>query len=309
MSDFKIDFCGVGAAKAGTTWVTKQLMDHPQTCIGRRKELNYFMRNHPLEGVFPRTGSHFDSLNYTRGMEWYEEQYCRCQPGQLKGELSTSYLADPTSPKLLAEHNPDLKLIMNIRNPVDAVYSVYYQVYQMHTVHETFEELLDRTNDHLEYYSYSRHMKRYLDYFPEEQIKFIFLDDIKADSNGVYDELCDFLGIDKVELDSVSKKVNPSTMVRSTKVRDLAIQIYYLFNKNETMRNIRDWMRDKKLSVIARKIRRWNSVQAKYPPMKLETRARLIEEFHDDIIEVGKMQNRDLSDWLKLPEEKGATAK
>lgn len=308
MSDFKIDYCGVGAAKAGTTWVSKQLMDHPQACIGRRKELNYFLRNHPLEGVIPRTGSHFDSLNYVRGPEWYEEQYVRCQPGQIKGELSTAYLADPESPKLLKEHNPDIRLIMNIRNPIDAIYSVYYQINEMHVVRETFEELLERTTRGLEYYNYPKHVSRYLEFFPEDQILFIFLDEIKEDSKAVYSRLCSHLGIEEIELESTTKKVNPSKRVRSRFVRDAALQVYYLFNKNETMRGVRDWLREKNLSRYARKIRNWNTVEGKYPPMKPETRERLIEYFHDDIIELGKMFDRDLSHWLTMPEPEKVNA-
>ncbi len=308
MSDFKIDYCGVGAAKAGTTWVSKQLMDHPQACIGRRKELNYFLRNHPLEGVIPRTGSHFDSLNYVRGPEWYEAQYVRCQPDQKKGELSTAYLADPASPKLLYEHNPDIRLIMNIRNPVEALYSVYFQINEMHTVRETFEELLERTTRGQEYYKYPLHVQRYLDVFPEEQILFIYLDDIKKDSKAVYSRLCKHLDIDEIELESTTKKVNPSQMVRSRMIRDAALQVYFMFDKNQKMRNIRDWMREKNLSRFARKIRKWNTVEGQYPTIKPETREKLIEYFHDDIIELGKIHNRDLSHWLKMPEPKGVEA-
>jgi hypothetical protein len=308
MSDFKIDYCGVGAAKAGTTWVSKQLMDHPQTCIGRRKELNYFLRNHPLEGVIPRTGSHFDSLNHVRGPEWYEEQYDRCQPHQKKGELSTSYLADPASAQLLYDHNPDLRIIMNIRNPIDALYSVYYQINEMHTVNESFEDLLARTSRGQEYYKYPLHVQRYLDVFPEEQILFIYLDEIKEDSKAVYSRLCKHLDIDEIELESTTKKVNPSQMVRSKTIRNAALQVYFLFDKNPTMRKMRDWLREKNLSRFARKVRKWNTVEGKYPPMMPETREKLIEYFHDDIIELGKIHNRDLSHWLKMPEPKGVKA-
>ncbi|GBE29885.1 sulfotransferase domain protein [bacterium BMS3Bbin04] len=308
MSDFKIDFCGVGAAKAGTTWVYRLLSEHPQTCLGKRKELNYFLRKHPLEDFVVRTGSHLDSENYVQGPQWYEEQFSHRQPDQLKGELSPAYLGDPISPKLLHEHNPDMRIIINIRNPVDALYSLYFQIYEMHTINESFEEILERTTFGQSYYKYPVAIKRYLDVFPEEQILFIYLDDVKDDAKGVYSRLCKHLKIDEIELESLTKKANPSKMVRSRRIRNALLQIYILFDKNETMRGIRNWMRKKKLTRYAMKIRKWNSVKAKYPPMMPETRAKLIEFYRDDIIELGKIHNRDLSHWLEMPEPRRVKA-
>ncbi|MBS1262669.1 MAG: hypothetical protein MAG453_02029 [Calditrichaeota bacterium] len=308
MTEFKIDFCGVGAAKAGTTWVTRQLMRHPQTCIGRRKELNFFMRNHPLEGFVTRTGSHFDSVNRERGLEWYEQQFDRCTPDQLTGELSTSYLADPESPALLKQHNPEIRLIMNYRNPVDALYSVYYQLNEMHPIRESFEELIDRSEDGLSYYKYSIHTKRYLEHFHRDQILFIFLDDIKRDAMEVYLRLCRFLGIDDTPVDAVYERVNPSKVVRSRALRDAILQIYILFDRNETLRSARDWLRRTNVAKLAHKIRKANSRPAKYPPMKPETRARLIEFFREDIEELARIHERDLSHWLAMPPEQPARA-
>jgi hypothetical protein len=44
-------FIGIGAARAGTTWVTDQLQRHPRIWIPRRKELHYFTRG--LEYLSP----------------------------------------------------------------------------------------------------------------------------------------------------------------------------------------------------------------------------------------------------------------
>jgi hypothetical protein len=39
---FSVDFVGVGAAKAGTTWLAHCLGEHPQVCASDPKELNCF---------------------------------------------------------------------------------------------------------------------------------------------------------------------------------------------------------------------------------------------------------------------------
>jgi hypothetical protein len=36
-----IDFIGIGAGKAGTTWVSEMLDTHPEICMSEPKELNY----------------------------------------------------------------------------------------------------------------------------------------------------------------------------------------------------------------------------------------------------------------------------
>ena len=41
------DFILIGAARAGTTWISKNLGEHPEIFIPRKKELHFFDSQYP----------------------------------------------------------------------------------------------------------------------------------------------------------------------------------------------------------------------------------------------------------------------
>ena len=41
----KINFVGIGAQKAGTSWLAKALSEHPEVYIHPKKECHFFNRN------------------------------------------------------------------------------------------------------------------------------------------------------------------------------------------------------------------------------------------------------------------------
>src|SRR5262245_1610189 len=116
-SSFNLDFVGIGAAKSGTTWLAQCLGEHPQVCISNPKELNYFCR----KKYWTMGGSY-----YGKGEAWLRQGFVHWKPGQIRGEISPTYLVDPESPKLLARHFPNVKIIVSFRNPTDALFSLYF---------------------------------------------------------------------------------------------------------------------------------------------------------------------------------------
>jgi hypothetical protein len=116
MGEFKLDFCGIGAAKAGTTWMAQCLAEHPSVCLALHKETNFFLRKH-ISACLP-VPRYLDGMaHYDEGLEWYKRRFSHHQPGQLYGEYSNAYLADPESAGLLHAHNPGMKLLCCLRNP------------------------------------------------------------------------------------------------------------------------------------------------------------------------------------------------
>lgn len=195
VDEFRIDFVGVGAFRSGTTWTAQCLDEHPQVCIGLRKELNYFCSRHTMRN-FPINDGYYVSTHFDGGIEWLKSRFEHAEPGQLLGEFSPTYLDDPESPRLLHEHNPDMKLIFNLRNPIDSLYSNYTRARNFLDVGDTFEIFLERYPEVMEYRFYYRHIQRFLEQFPPEQLHYIMVEDIFRTPDETYRSLCNFLGID-----------------------------------------------------------------------------------------------------------------
>ena len=99
------DFLGIGAQKAGTSWLHKNLRCHPQIYMPKTKELHYFdWRPHRSLNTYAREFAGGEAL--------------------VKGEI-TPYSASLPRWCIRYIHKlmPDTKLILFLRNPIDRAWS------------------------------------------------------------------------------------------------------------------------------------------------------------------------------------------
>ena len=116
---FRIDFIVIGAAKAGTTWLADNLRNHPQIFLPEKKELIYFNKTMQF-------GRDIRNYRYEKPVSWYHAFFENARPDQIKGEISPHYLTSTEAIKKIYQYNPDIKLLITLRNPVEVVYSSYY---------------------------------------------------------------------------------------------------------------------------------------------------------------------------------------
>jgi hypothetical protein len=96
------DFLIIGAAKSGTTSLISDIRNHPDV-YAHAHEINYFSHHIDLGNV------------------WYESLFTF--QGKVQGEKSTSYMYEKHSHELIFHHNPGMKLIMILREPVKRAFS------------------------------------------------------------------------------------------------------------------------------------------------------------------------------------------
>ena len=105
------DFVLLGAMKAGSTTLFRRLEQHPEVLAGGAKEPNFFSREE----------------NYAKGLEWYRSVLADGSDG-LRGEASVEY-ADPDLTPLVMSRlratNPDVRLLLVVRHPVERLRSHY----------------------------------------------------------------------------------------------------------------------------------------------------------------------------------------
>ncbi|MCX7403765.1 MAG: sulfotransferase domain-containing protein [Planctomycetia bacterium] len=101
------DFIGIGAQKAGTTWLHCQLKQHPEIWLPETKELHYF-----------------NSANSSQSLDWYQSHFASAPPHCLTGEVTPAY-AICNQHQIANMHAvcPRAKLLFQLRNPVDRFWS------------------------------------------------------------------------------------------------------------------------------------------------------------------------------------------
>jgi len=159
----KIDFIGIGAAKAGTTWLADNLRNHPQIFIPEKKELVYFNKTMPF-------GHEIQNYRYEKPFSWYHSFFQNARPDQIKGEISPHYFTSPEAVKKIFQYNPNIKLLVTLRNPIEVVYSSYYYRIQIGEIKSVpFDVAVKKNNGILNSGFYTKYLKRYFEQFPKKE--------------------------------------------------------------------------------------------------------------------------------------------
>lgn len=209
------DFLIIGAMKAGTTAIAEVMDCHPDIYIPQSKEPTYFI-DRDEEFIFgDRKRGKYSHGPKTK--KAYEDLFENAPLNALKGEASTQYLANPTSPKLVHDANPETKVIVVLREPIARAFSAYsynktIQRERADTFSKAlFEELRGARDSYyfsfryLHYGLYAQHLDRWRQFFPSKQIKVLLFDDFKNNPTGFYSDIAEFLGVGKfVSIENMS---------------------------------------------------------------------------------------------------------
>lgn len=126
------DFLIVGPQRTGTTWLHANLRFHPQIFLSEPKELFFFSRLKTPEHPKFQSNDLGWYLRFFRDPAWrwlVKTALCLRQNRALyrprvRGEATASYAAiDADVIAEVAALNPDVKVILMIRNPIDRVWS------------------------------------------------------------------------------------------------------------------------------------------------------------------------------------------
>ncbi len=248
------NFLIIGSQKAGTTTLYHVLRQHPQIYLPPRKEINFF----------------FLDTHYQRGLTWYEHQFADA-PATVRaiGEASPGYICHPAAPRRIAQALPNVRLILTIRNPIERAWSQYWDNRRHLSEPLTFAETMatyledDYMPGRRGYFSrgvYIRYIRRYLDYFPRENLLVIPLSDLKQHPAQTYRRIFTFLGIDADFKANFQARHNAAFIWRNPFYR------YFLMHPHAT----------RFLPRRARRLTMWGARQPwRYPPLDEALRARL----------------------------------
>jgi len=176
------NFLGIGAQRAGTTWLHAQLRSHPAIYLPtRRKELHFFDRY------------------YDRGAAWYKSCFppsMEDSPYRWFGEITPMYLFDPRVPARIKEHLPRCLFVVILRNPSDRAYSQYGHHVQNMGENRSFEDFLEQEEEVFARGLYCRQLKRYLALFPVDNFLVLIFEEVMKDPAEALSRIADFLDLD-----------------------------------------------------------------------------------------------------------------
>ena len=242
----KPNFFIVGQPKSGTSALFSFLKGHPDVCISSTKEPQYFCKD--------INSQYFHLSNQERTDENYLKLFAHCQKQKFLMEGSTAYLYSRVAAREIYKFNPDAKIVMMLREPVEFLFTYHMQMLRTSC---TFEEVEDfMTAVELEqarksgqcvpgncfdpqflYYSdrvsYTEQIERYRAVFPADQLKIIIHDDFKKNNEGVYDEVVNFLGLDPAYRPQF-KTINAKVGVRFRRLKQASDQ--WLFPVKQKIR-------------------------------------------------------------------------
>jgi hypothetical protein len=273
------DFIIIGAAKAATTWLSTALQQQP----------NAFM---------PAAELHFFNRNFGKGLPWYENQFAAARPGQLVGEKSATYLADAEVPARLHRVLPQVRLVVQLRDPVERAYSDYCMLLRRDVVGDDIARYLDPDRVPLRRFLddglYASHLACYLKLFPREQIKVVLYDDIERDAVAVFDEVAAFIGlVAPVRPQVLSQRVNEK------EVPMLPLPLRRLLAPLKGA--VRPWREQ----LLFRRVRALLARPVCYPHLDEGLRRRLRAFYADDLRTLEGMLGRSLEGWLQGSDQPG----
>lgn len=192
-----LKFIIAGPGKTGTFWLAQCLREHREVFV--TTETNYL--------------THYDQMPLENWEKYFEHRAHKT----CLGEYANWYFSWDGIPERLASENSELKIIVCVRDPVCRAISFYLHDRRWGTLGNHVKLSFAIKEDmffhrYIESGLYSRHLKKYLKYFPPEQI-FLFN---TPRSNDVIskklNELFGFLGVEKAEVPSANKSLNVTIM-------------------------------------------------------------------------------------------------
>ena len=299
------NFLMVGAPKCGTTSLYYYLDQHPKIYMSPAKEPHFFSTVHPDTERIARQMHPHPLTNFIRDIHRYRELFSGATGEKAIGEGSTSYLyygdLSIANIKRLIPNWQDLKILIIVRNPIEASYS-HYLMYRSTgkeplSLPEAFADEPRRISEgyltlaHFDRFRYVPQIRRYMENF--SRVKVLLFDDLKKNLPILLKDVFRFLAVDSNFIPPVLDKINATGIPRHQWLHNM------LFKDNSFKRALRPVIRllvpKMQRAVLKERIKVKNISK---PPMSEDMHKILSEYFREDIVQLQDVIGRDLTHWL-----------
>jgi hypothetical protein len=306
----KIQLMIVGAQKAGTSSLLRYLAQHPDIHTHAQPEMTFFLQER----------------EYTRGYEWAFAKYFAGEhtDSEIAGKQliakNVMVMHSPEVMQRIYEHNPEIHLVVLLREPVARAYSAYWWARRRGWENiKTYEEALAAEEARINEdwfkwrqcaYQYNGvyypHVKNLITQFGSNRVHCLLMDDLKEDAAAVCQQLFHHIGVPTDFTPGIGEKYNQAAMPRSERFNFLFTQ--FLASHNPLRKIIRKFVPDATAYKLRKAILNWNDKPRKDaksvpPPLNPETRERQIAYFKPFNEQLAELLDRDLSSWNSTPQK------
>ena len=295
----------MGAPKCATTALAEYLCAHSAVFMPP-KELHFFGRD-----------LNFGPRFFRRDLQSYMSEYAGWNGQSSGGEASVLYLFSTRAAREIHEFNPQARIIIVLRDPVEVIYSLYHQFRFDANEHlPTFEEALEAEEDrrlgrrisrstyfvqglvYRDVVHYTEQVRRYFLAFGRDQVRVVIFDDFSADVQKEYRATLEFLGLDPNGGPKEFRVINGNQSVRSRVLRAVLCEP---LTRSLCVRASRALGRGVFVAVrnVEAKLWKLNSRPLPRPPMSAELRGRLKQEFAPEVEKLSELLQRDLTHWSR----------
>lgn len=286
----KISLMIVGAQKAGTTSLKNYLGQHPSLHTHPHKEFSYF----------------FDPEENALGFDAAFRRYFSVDSPDVRliAKNAGIYINENGISRI-KEHNPDCKLVLLLRNPVERTYSSYLMEKNYGAIHapfESIEPILHKGNSddwRYEFFIgmslYSKHIEMILRHFPKEQLKIFRYRDFVSNASAICTDIFSWMNVDPSFLPDTSKRHNVTRVNRSYSYGKFIIRL--LNNQNAVKKIARKFLPGKMDYKMGEMLRGVNRSNKAYEPMSQRMASVLTEFYKPYNAELSRMTGIDFSDW------------
>ena len=222
----KVNFLCIGVQKSGTSSLKKYLNLHPDVyCKG---ECHFFDS---------------DNQQLTReDFENYEKNFTENK--KLIGEKTPSYCYIRKAIIRIKEYNPNMKLIMILREPISRAYSQWNVRHKKKFINENFEETIEKdiiplgrikkNGENLVVRGfYDDQINFILNLFNKNQLYIAIAEEIKKNKEVEYNKIFNFLGVRKIKIEqNLDTAVGKYENKISKKAEQKLYNIYKPHNEN-----------------------------------------------------------------------------
>lgn len=185
----KPNFFLVGASKAGTTSLAQYLGRHPSIFVSEPKEPDFFNRFDDVK-----------EIDHSKLRE-YLHLYEAVKNESVLGEASVSYLSSVRAAKHIYDFNPESKILISLRNPVQRVLSLY-EMYVRHGLEQSFDHVVKTDPWLARQCLYYEAVKRFFDVFPRDQLLCVDFGRLTSEWDSVINDIYVFLSVDCMVVES-----------------------------------------------------------------------------------------------------------
>lgn len=205
----QISFIVMGAQRSGHASVHHALTQHPQLKLIAQEDHGFFAKDELFSKGNPAPSA-------------YEQLCPKVYTDQICGEVSNSYLHHPAAIARINRYNPNIKLIIVLRNPAERAYSQWQDTVSRGSENRSLTASInheivtsDMSSQHqsthetgyLNNSRYSTQIDYLRQYFNPHQLLFIKSEDLRDDTEVMLYQIFQFLNVPYLEVDTSAQNL------------------------------------------------------------------------------------------------------